>query len=156
MSDRRRNTVRIDYDKLAEAIVKAENISNKEDIKNAIIEANQEIEDGKPKFQYSRELLKFVISPMLIMFVVFGIAFAIGEIVYIVNNWHMFDFKSPVTYFQMIILTGIFVFSLAFAIFSGLSYRETNKTDDTNFVFSMFSNLIAFVALIVAAIALVK
>ena len=147
---------RIDYDTLAEAIVKAQSNINKESIKDAIIEANNEIEDSKPKFKYSRELLKFVIEPTLWLFALFGGLFSIGIVVYSIKNWQIFNFKDLSGYLTIFSFFGLFAFSLLFAIFSGLSAKEIEKTENTEFVFSMFSNIMAFVALIVAAIALIK
>lgn len=54
----RKQTVEIDYDKLAKAIVKAQDKANTENIKNAIIEANKEIENEKIE-KNNNEIKKF-------------------------------------------------------------------------------------------------
>lgn len=146
----------IDYDKLADAIGKNQSALSKDDLKQAIIEANKEIEDSKPKFFYSRELLKFVIEPMLWMFTVIGFIVPLALITYVfiyAKTWNYDIVTYVITIFVFVVLC---LFSLLFALFSWFSLKEIEKTEDTNFVFSMFSNLIAFVALIVAAIALYK
>lgn len=149
-------TVEIDYDKLAQSIVNAQDKYDVDTIKNAVIEANNEIKENEPKHHYSKELLKFVIIPMLLIFMIFGALGVIGSILYGIKYWNTFNFDALSGYSDIIALFVIFVFSLLFSIFSYFSYREIEKENDMKFISSMFSNLVSFVALIVAIIALLK
>lgn len=149
-------TVEIDYDKLAQSIVKAQNKADQDAIKNAVIEANNEIKEKEPKYYYSKELLKFVITPMLWIFMIFGAVGVISSFAYAIKYWKTFNFDTLSGYNSIIVLFVIFVFSLLFLIFSYFSYREIEKENDMKFISSMFSNLVSLVALIVAIIALMK
>lgn len=149
-------TLEIDYDKLAQSIVKAQDKYDEDTIKNAVIEANNEIRENEPKHYYSKELLKFVIIPMLWIFIGLGTVGVIGSIVYGIKYWNTFNFDVLSGYINIIVLFVIFAFSLLFLIFSYFSYREIEKENDIKFISSMFSNLVSFVALIVAIIALLK
>lgn len=155
MLKRRKQQFEIDYDKLAEAIVKAQEKADKETIKQAVIDAHEEMEKLKPKRHYSKEFLKFVIEPTLWIFVVIGGLTSICSIIYGVKYWKTFDFQSFDGFNSIITLFAIFSISLIFATFSGLSLKEIQKEDDIEFLSTMFSNLVSFVAMIVSIIAIV-
>lgn len=156
MNDRRRNTVRIDYDRLAEAINKSNNSLTKEDIKEAIIEAHKEIEKNKPQQKYISGFYKFIIEFTLWLFIAIGITAFICSIVYIVNNKTVFTIHTFAGIINIIEIAEMIAFSIIITIYSGLTLKEIEKSKDANVLSSMFSNLVAFVALIVAAIALIK
>ncbi len=130
----------IDYDKLAEAIVKAQ----------------QKVNDS---FSVSRETMKFILTPTLwilaFVCVVIAIAFvgvlisSINDLTKDLSNW----LGSAVT---ILISFFITLFSAALAVFLGATAKEIDKETDRQYVASMFSNIVAIVALIVALIALVK
>lgn len=130
----------IDYDKLAEAIVKAQQKAN-------------------DSFSVSRETMKFILTPTLwilaFVCVVIAIAFvgvlisSINDLTKDLSNW----LGSAVT---ILISFFITLFSAALAVFLGATAKEIDKETDRQYVASMFSNIVAIVALIVALIALVK
>lgn len=129
----------IDYDKLAEAIVKAQQKANEQ-------------------YSVSRELMKTIITPTLwILAVVCGfisLAFFIVLITSITDlmnaeNWLVGFVSVPLLFF-------IVMFSAMLAFLLGATAKEIDKENDRNYISSMFSNVVAIVALIVALIALVK
>ena len=131
--------VEIDYDKLAEAFVKAQQKANE-------------------KYSVSRELMKTIITPTLwILAVVCGfisLAFFIVLITSITDlmnaeNWLVGFVSVPLLFF-------IVMFSAMLAFLLGATAKEIDKENDRTYVASMFSNVVAIVALIVALIALVK
>lgn len=137
------NKIEIDYDKLAEAIVKA----NEK-------QANQ--------YSVSREWMKFIIYPVFwcvaivtgllaVAFLVYGgtaLAEAFGAISTAVIDW------SQASIGFLVWCIGLFLVSLCLAtIFTA---KEIDKEKDRNYVATMFSNMVALVALILSLIALVK
>jgi len=149
-------TVEINYDKLAQSMVKAQNKVDKDIIKNAVIEAQEEINKQEDNFKYSREFLKIVIFPTLCILTVVGLIGFICSVAYIVEVCKVFNFTELDCYMQFIITTTIGILSLLFAIFSGLTAKEVNSGNDMKTLSSIFSNMVSFVALIVAIIALLK
>lgn len=128
----------IDYDKLAEAIVKAN---------------NKQQETYSP----SREWMKYVLIPVFV-----GLAILSGTL-----SAAMFVtlFKSTSVIFENGILTGIVIFlleffiaffALGFCVFSIVSAKEIDKENDRGYIASMFSNIVAIAALIVSLVALLK
>lgn len=149
-------TVEIDYDKLAQSIVKAQNKAEKDTIKDAVIEAHEEINKKEDSFKHSREFLKVIIFPTLCILTVVGLIGFICSVAYIVEVCKEFNFTELDGYIQFIVTIAIGILSLLFAIFSGLTAKEVNKGNDMGTLSSIFSNMVSFVALIVAIIALMK
>lgn len=149
-------TVEIDYDKLAQSIVKAQNKAEKDTIKDAVIEAQKEINKKEDSFKYSKEFLKVIIFPTLCILTVVGLIGFICSVAYIVEVCKMFSFTELDSYMKLIVTIAIGILSLLFAIFSGLTAKEVNKGNDMGSLSSIFSNMVSFVALIVAIIALMK
>lgn len=149
-------TVEIDYDKLAQSIVKAQNKAEKDTIKDAVIEAHEEINKKEDSFKHSREFLKVIIFPTLCILTVVGLIGFICSVAYIVEVCKEFNFTELDGYIQFIVTISIGILSLLFAIFSGLTAKEVNKGNDMGTLSSIFSNMVSFVALIVAIIALMK
>lgn len=149
-------TVEIDYDKLAQSIVKAQNKAEKDTIKDAVIEAQEEINKKEDSFKHSREFLKVIIFPTLCILTVVGLIGFICSVAYIVDVCKMFSFTELDSYMKLIVTIAIGILSLLFAIFSGLTAKEVNKGNDMGTLSSIFSNMVSFVALIVAIIALMK
>ena len=137
------NKIEIDYDKLAEAIVKA----NEK-------QANQ--------YSVSREWMKFIIHPVFwcvagvtgllaVAFLIYGgtaLVEACGAISIAVFDWS----RASVGFLALCM--GLFLVSLCLATF--FTAKEIDKEKDRNYVATMFSNMVALVALILSLIALVK
>ena len=129
----------IDYDKLAESIVKV-----------------SKIEDEKRSL--SREWMKFVITPIFWLFAVISGLFAIGffvEIFQIIKtlNGNFSEWGQWITIAVGFILSLFFVFVCIFTIATA---REIEKENNKQYVATMFSNIVALVALFVSLIALFK
>ena len=144
MNDRRRNTVRIDYDKLAEAIVKAQT------------KANEEIKDANPKNKHTNGFLKIFIEVSLWVFIAFGVLFVVGIVLFVIKNLSMYSLSSFEGWEYIVLTVGFLLFSVIVTVYSALTLKDVENSEDTNYLSSMFSNTVALVALIVAAIALIK
>lgn len=155
MNNRRRNTVRIDYDRLAEAIVKSQHNINKDDIKTAIIEANEELEADKNKHTYSGEVLGFLTSPILAVFSALGLGFS-AFIIYAVITYRSILVINFASGFVVILLSIFFIIAgITFSYISWQASRELRKTNDIKLISTMLTNLSTFVAMIIAIIALI-
>lgn len=132
----------IDYDKLAEAIVKAET-------------KQQEI------FSPSREWMKYILS-----FVYWSIAITAGilaiiMIIYILQNGPDISVDTSISkvltsFFQSLVAFVIAIYCGGFCIVSVFMAKEINGENDRNYVSAMFSNVVAIAALIIALVSLLK
>lgn len=133
--------VDIDYDKLAEAIVEAQQKANE-------------------KYSVSSEMMKLVIVPVLWILAAVCLFTGIAFFAILVKEASALTeiLKNQEYIRVLIILVEFFVsmFSIALAFFSGFSAKEMDEEKDRQYVASVFSNIVALVALIVALIALVK
>lgn len=129
----------IDYDKLAEAIVKAQEKANE-------------------KYSVSRELMKFVITPIFWILTVFSGVLSITFFAFLFasakdllsnENWVAGGLSLLFVFF-------VALFTLILTVFLGLTAKEIDEENDRNYIASIFSNIVAIVALIVALIALIK
>ena len=143
--------IEIDYDKLAEAIVKAN-------------------ETQTNQYSMSREWMKFIIYPVLwgvaivtgilaIFFLVYG-GKELVEIMTIANVGDV-DFLNLFSGFWANASTGFLVFCMGLFLISIslatiFTAKEIDKETDRDYVASMFSNVVALVALVVSLVALVK
>jgi uncharacterized membrane protein YidH (DUF202 family) len=136
------NKFEIDYDKLAEAIVKAN-------------------EKQTNQYSVSREWMKFIIHPVFwcvagvtgllaVAFLIYGgtsVVEAFSAISATSFDWN----KASIGVLTCCI--GLFLVSVCLATI--LTAKEIDKERDRNYVASMFSNIVALVALILSLIALV-
>ena len=131
----------IDYDKLAEAIVAAQ-------------------EKQTTQYSVTREWMKVLVMPVFwgiaIITGLFGIAFVwqggrtfVEALQQSASGWFMDTCVGG---------TG-FIFGLFFitvAILTGASAKEVDKEKDKNFVVAVFSGIVSLVALVVSLIALIQ
>ena len=131
--------VDIDYDKLAEAIVDAQQKANEQ-------------------YSVSRELMKFAITPFFwILTVACGfISIAFWCVLFTSAKELLNDENWIVGISTFLFVVFIALFSLILTAFLALTAKEIDKENDRNYILSMFSNVVAIVALVVALIALVK
>lgn len=139
--------IEIDYDKLADAIAKAN-------------------EKQSQQYSVSREWMKFIIYPVFWLTTIVTGVFAIGCVIYGgVNMYDAFknnaiittnpyDFITEFITGGFLICIGLFIAAISFA--TGMTAKEIDKETDRNYVAAMFSNVVALVALIVSLVALVK
>ena len=131
----------IDYDKLAAAIVRA----------NA-----QQTE----KYSVSREWMKFMIYPVFWGVAIVSGVLALGCLIYGGGLFATELAAIPDTNWSNVIV-GALVLSISFFLVSVsmstvFTAKEIDKEKDRQYVASMFSNIVALVALVVSLVALVK
>ncbi|MBQ6851771.1 MAG: hypothetical protein IJO04_01910 [Oscillospiraceae bacterium] len=131
----------IDYDKLAEAIVAAQ-------------------EKQTSQYSVTREWMKILVVPVF-----WGIAIVTGllGIVFIWQGGKTFveSFQNSAEKWLLDACVGgtgfiIGLFFIAIAILTGASAKEIDKEKDKNFVVSVFSGIVSLVALVVSLIALIQ
>lgn len=139
--------IEIDYDKLADAIVKAN-------------------EKQSQQHSFSREWMKFIIYPVFwcttivtaivaaccVVYGCISMCSALREIT-VIQSYTLAsftDFAVGCLFFCI----GLFISSVSFA--TAMTAKEIDKEKDRNYVAAMFSNVVALVALIISLVALVK
>ena len=135
----------IDYDKLAEAIIKAQEIS-------------EDKENTKHKFT-SGSFMMFVIGAFRAFAIILGILAAIMFLTPFIA-WNSLQWSSFTNVFNSI-FTIIFciVIAIVLALYTALlwkSAKEIETEKDRNYIISVFSGIVSFAALIVALVALFK
>lgn len=135
----------IDYDKLAEAMVKAQDIS--------------EVEENK-KRKFTSGSFAMLIMIAFYVFSIFVALLAASLILALVVSWNTLQWDGS-TNIVVSILT--IAFCIVFAIVLGLyavllwkSAKEIETEKDRNYIISVFSGIVSFAALIVALVALFK
>ena len=132
----------IDYDKLADAIVKAN-------------------EKQGQQYSASREWMKFLIYPVFWGVAIITGLLAIGFFIYgavsikeiLDTAIRNVDWKQLAT---SILLIGVSFFLAAVCVATGITAKEINEESDREYVATMFSNMVALVALVISLIALAK
>lgn len=133
----------INYDKLAEAIVRANSKENN-------------------KYSMSREWMKFIIYPVIwgvaIIAGILAVAFLIygGKTLFEqvnISTLAGFDLAKVVA---GIVAFGSGLFLISICLSTIFTAKEIDKQTDRQYVAAMFSNIVALVALVVSLIALVK
>ena len=132
----------IDYDKLADAIVRAQNKTQGD---NAIIS----------------NTFSFLSSAFLNLLAIIGMVFSVGTLVgvvyYAINYMVWLSFKSYVSNMYVIIM--FMLISAVLGLFSwklGRAAKAIESERDKQFIISVFSGLASFAAVIVALVALIK
>lgn len=148
----------IDYNKLAEAITRAQNQSSKTEIEQDYVNATL---FGKKKNNYIALTLSqclsvfFYIVCALDVFLTASITVKIFNYVYemLINNQHSSVYSCVVSIgiVAMMLIISAFVFCISFNI-----AKEIKKEKDRNYTMSVFSGIVSFAALIVALVALFK
>ena len=148
-----RSTTEIDYDKLAKAIVKAQQEVEEQKQKGA-----QQVEKTKGS-KTVVSLLAFLSSVAFALLAGACFALFIGGImafssVVELETMQMLTIQIKICFY--IVYWLVFLASLFFGIVFFACAKEILKEKDRDFIMSAFSNIIGFIALIVALIALVK
>lgn len=150
----RKQSAEIDYDKLADAIVKAQQKADTQTIKNAIIEAKEEINLEKNPHTYSGELLNFLVTPLITMFTSAGICFIVGIIFLVAKYWNKFVSTTFEGVVVIMIASAFIIVTLVFIYVSWKSFQELRKTNDTQQISTVLSSLTSYMAMIVSIVAL--
>ena len=138
---RRNNTIvnnEIDYDKLAEAIVKA----------------NSKQQEG---YSPSREWMKYILIPIFWGIAIFSGILAIAMFISLCQN-AIAIFKTGTIADDIALLFEFLItfFTAGFCVFSIVTAKEIDKENNRTYVASMFSNIVAIAALVVSLVALLK
>lgn len=149
----RTETVEIDYEKLAEAIVAA----------------NEKAKSGVSN-NASRELMKFILTPILhivsLLCAVFSIGFLVVACQSITNPTSvstisldqvgdlLLDKTTDLFKFFLSSMLGLFL--IALACFTFFSAKELSNETDRDYVAAIFSNVVSLSALIIALVALLR
>ena len=142
MRNRRRNITivnnEIDYDKLAEAIVKA---------------------NTKQQEQYSpsREWMKYILIPIFWGVAILSGILAIAMFISLCQNITSVFASGTLTEIAAFLFEFLITFFTAgFCVFSIVTAKEIDKENDRTYIASMFSIIVAIAALVVALVALLK
>ena len=133
--------VEIDYDKLAEAMVRAQ-------------------EKYSAQYSVTREWMKTLIVPIFwgiaILVGLFGVAFVLqgGNFFVEVSQESVDGWLTEVCKGGISFVIGLFFVAVAFV--TGASAKEIDKEKDKNYVVAVFSGIVSLVALIVSLIALIQ
>ena len=135
----------IDYDKLAEAIVKAQEISE---------------DEANKKRKFTSGSFAMLIMIAFYIFSVFVGLLSLLMIVAPIVSWNALHWNGLTNIVTSIVAIA---FCIVFAILLGLyavllwkSAKEIETEKDRNYIISVFSGIVSFVALIVALVALFK
>ena len=137
--------VEIDYEKLGNSVA------------DAIVKKERE-EAGR--YSVTREWLKFIMQPMIIIFGIIMALFTAYLIyrVYISLSIALEDLDA-INLQELIKALALFVsmlFTSGFSLMAFFANHELEKEKDRQFISSLFSNVVALVALIVALVALFR
>ena len=142
MRKRRKNITiinnEIDYDKLAEAIVKA---------------------NSKQQEQYSpsREWMKYILLPIFWGLTILSGVLAITMFISLCKNTPAVFENTTLTKIATFLFEAfITFFTMGFCAFSFITTKEIDKEKDRTYISSMFSNIVAIAALVVSLVALLK
>lgn len=126
----------IDYDKLAEAIAKANNKQQEE-------------------YSPSREWMKYILTPFFWGVAVISGILSVAMFISLIQNINeIFDNGTIIEIAMFLFKFSLTLFIAGFCIFSIVVKKEIEKEKDRTYVATIFSNTIAIIALAVAVIAL--
>ena len=135
----------IDYEKLADAIVMAQE------------KASSNIDKSK---KYTSAALAALVSTAFSGVSILGWIFTIGVPLYVWSIWHTFQwtgyeyiFSSVIT---ILLYVGLMSVAVVYSIVLWRAAKEVNTERDRNYIIALFSGVVSFAALIVALVALVK
>lgn len=139
------NKIEIDYDKLADAIMKAqENVAA----------------TAKNKKRYT---LGTFATPLIIAFYglsILGWFFVVAVPIGVYNSWNTFQWSNVTECISsitiLLLMLGIEATVALYSILLWKSAKEVEAETDRNYIISMFSGVVSFAALIVALVALAK
>lgn len=162
-------SVEIDYDKLANAIVKANRMANKEELQSEP-KGKTEVKFFKGLWrlikgdidtdeQMTLGLFSLILSFFFFTIAIIGFIFAFFIICALVveiikTEWVCSQILNNIV---LIVVVALFAFIVFFiSIIALCAGREVEKSKDKNFIFNAFSGVVGLIALVVALIALKK
>ena len=152
----------IDYDKLAEAIVKAQNFATiqENDCKDEESFLDKAIDGKIPKGKFFSQTLSKIMqiffSVLAIASILFVLYFGWMVINYLHSvSWNGFENITENIFFASL-LGLLIIFDIVFVFFTVKIANEIGEEQDKNYIISAFSSVVSLVALIVALVALFK
>lgn len=162
-------SVEIDYDKLANAIVKANRMADKEELQpkpkgetkvkffkglwrliKGDIDTNEQMTLGL--FSLILSFFFFAVAIIGFIFAFFGACSLVVEIIKM--EWVCSQILSNIFFIVFTTMSLIVIFLLSVIIFC--AGREIEKSKDKSFIFNAFSGIVGLIALVVALLALKK
>lgn len=163
------NAVEIDYDKLANAIVKANRMADKEELQPEaqektkvnffkglwrLIKGDIDTEEQMTLGLFSLILSGFFFVIAIISFI-FSVYGAYSLIVQAIKfEWIYGQIINNIVFIVLTALSLIIIFLIS--IITLCASREVEKSKDKNFIFNAFSSVVGLIALVVALLALKK
>lgn len=154
----------IDYDKLAEAIVKANNTekeyNNSEEKLNFLkviyyIVFNQKQTNGKMTSGLLSGLIALIFNIMAIL----GMGVFVCGIIAMINIIKSCTWSLNAILYNIAAIIAMIAFVLVIAMFSLLfraAANEMEKEEDRDYIIAVFSGIVSFAALVVALVAILK
>ena len=125
----------------------------------AIQESNKRMqEEDSPSREWMKFIMTVILWTMSGLLIVFGIAFAYKGIGDINSAFELA--QNSIFHIQPVAIAvvemGLAFFAFGLTAFSIMAAKELENEKDKNYIASMFSNIVALVALIIAFVALIK
>ena len=167
------NCNEIDYEKLSSAIVKAQieynSLKNSEEGVNDAVEEkigflkavkiiilNERAGNGTMVSGILASIISLVFNIMALLLAVLSICFFVAGIDFIVENIRMDSLDCFTAISLSILIVVVIIISFLIALLFRASANEIKAENDRNYIVSMFSGLVSFVALIIALVALLN
>lgn len=168
------NCNEIDYEKLSSAIVKAQieynSLKNSEEerVNDAVEEKigfwkavkiiilNERPGNGTMVSGILASIISLVFNIMALLLAVLSIVFLVAGIGFIMGNIRMNSLDCFTAISLSILIVVLIVISFLIALLFRASANEIKAENDRNYIVSMFSGLVSFVALIIALVALLN
>lgn len=135
----------IDYDKLAESIVEAQSIADKQRTRNSFV---------SDSFVFLISLFFRVVSILGITVCILGFITIVKNAINTVTMASAYD--VVVNMFASVIVGFALIMFGAYCIIMWKAAKEIEQEKDKNFIVAVFSGIVSFVALVVALLALFK
>ena len=150
ITDTQRVVAEIDANKLAEAIILAEDLRRKRD------EENLENAEERPSNVWMKTILTIVLFGVAVITVIaaVGCIWYGGLEAYLAFRSNLGESWRELVNGAILILIGLLLAVVSF--FTILTEREISSETNTHYIASMFSNVVALAALIIALVALIK
>ncbi len=146
-------TNEIDYDKLAEAIVKAQH-------QEVVLTNDENTDDNKNKKTYTSKMLGIICSFIFRIIAGFGAAIFIMLIIAIFMYFNLSQYATENGIFNTVFFIIFYVFLCAITgVLSFFLFKSADEIEietDKHYIVSMFSSLVCVAALIVSLVALFK
>ncbi len=132
--------VEIDYERLADAIV----------------EANKKAKSAESGRTASRELMKFILMPILYAVAFLCAVAAVGFVLVAIQSVQNTAFSGTDALLRFSLAFMLCLVMIALSLFTFFAAREVSDETDRDYIAALFSNVVSFAALIIALVALLR